>query len=128
DGPSDPYIIYDHKCACTVNMAPASTNGLGVLWFKTFDYGCNTTINKWCTNLIHEGGGKVDLTIPANIKDGDYIVRGEFRCPTLKGNTDSSVEPKGYDIIKAYQASNESKHVACNKNFTSYPIPGPAVY
>ncbi|ORX69783.1 hypothetical protein DL89DRAFT_216123, partial [Linderina pennispora] len=138
DSPSDPYISHGHKCACTVNMVPASTNGLGASWFK----GYNATTNKWCMDQIHEGGGKVNFTISADIKDGDYIVRGEFICPTFKGNADSlfvncahisvtgggSVGPKGYDITKAYQASNESKYSARNKNFTSYPIPGPAVY
>ncbi|KAJ1951469.1 hypothetical protein FBU59_000134 [Linderina macrospora] len=142
DNASDNYITYDHKCACTVNMAPAATNGLGASWFKVFEYGYDAVTNKWCTDLIHEGGGKVNFTIPADIKDGDYIVRGEFKCPTLKGVVDSSfvncahisvtgggnAEPKGYDIIKTYLASKESRYFARNKNFTTYPIPGPPVY
>ncbi|KAJ2179196.1 hypothetical protein GGF45_002518, partial [Coemansia sp. RSA 551] len=59
-------------------MAPLESNGEGDVWFKVYEEGWNKNTKKWCTNKVIDNNGKLDITIPKGIPDGDYLVRTEL--------------------------------------------------
>lgn len=46
-------------------------------WFKIFESGYDAATDTWGNDVINEGCGKQELTIPSDIADGDYLLRAE---------------------------------------------------
>ncbi|KAJ2695055.1 hypothetical protein GGH99_000360 [Coemansia sp. RSA 1285] len=67
-----------HVGPCMVYMAPLSSQGEGNVWFKVFEQGWDTEAKQWCTVMVIDNDGFFDVTIPAEIPSGDYIVRAEL--------------------------------------------------
>ncbi|KAI7822454.1 glycoside hydrolase [Kickxella alabastrina] len=76
DDPSrDDWVIdKSHKGPILVYLAPLESAGKGDVWFKIFEHGYSD--GKWGTDLIRgDKEGKLTITIPADIKPGDYLLR-----------------------------------------------------
>ena len=46
-------------------------------WFKIFESGYDSATDTWGNDVINDGCGKQELTIPSDIADGDYLLRAE---------------------------------------------------
>ena len=46
-------------------------------WFKIFESGYDSASDTWGNDVINDGCGKQELTIPSDIADGDYLLRAE---------------------------------------------------
>ncbi|KAJ2523410.1 hypothetical protein GGI11_001469 [Coemansia sp. RSA 2049] len=75
---SVPVMSRSHVGPCMVYMAPLSSQGEGNVWFKVFEQGWDTEAKQWCTVMVIDNDGFFDVTIPAEIPSGDYIVRAEL--------------------------------------------------
>ncbi|KAJ2777427.1 hypothetical protein GGI15_004506 [Coemansia interrupta] len=150
DSASDDIIDPTHLGPCMVYMAPLSSNGEGDVWFKIFEDGYDASSGQWCVNKIIANKGKLDITLPADIKAGDYLLRTEVialheadtdyaqnsargaqfyvNCAQLSVTGSGSAEPKGYPIPGIYKSTTPGVLFNRYSSFTSYPIPGPEVY
>ncbi|KAJ2834320.1 hypothetical protein J3B01_004042 [Coemansia erecta] len=150
DSASDDVIDITHLGPCMVYMAPLESNGSGDVWFKIFEDGYDAATSTWCVNKIRNNGGKLDVALPADIKSGDYLVRTEIialhesdtdyavnpargsqfyvNCAQVSVTNGGSAEPQGYAIPGIYKSTTPGVIFNLYSSYSSYPIPGPAVY
>ncbi|KAJ2304631.1 hypothetical protein IWW54_005336 [Coemansia sp. RSA 2705] len=150
DSASDDIIDVSHLGPCLVYMAPLESNGKGPVFFKIFEDGYDAATNTWCVNKIRANGGKLDVQLPSDIKAGDYLLRTEIlalhesdtdyavnpargtqfyvNCAQITVTGGGSAEPKGYAIPGIYKSDAPGILFNLYSSYTSYPIPGPAVY
>ncbi|KAJ1882047.1 hypothetical protein LPJ57_001212 [Coemansia sp. RSA 486] len=146
EGASGRAIENEHFGPITAYMAPAASQGDGAVWFKVFEQGFDASTDMWAINILNENDGLVEVTIPADIKAGDYILRGEVlalhqadkgiyelypNCVLLTVTGGGSAEPEGVDLEVIYNDPDTYPGLLWNpfngKN-AGYLIPGPAVY
>ena len=61
-----------------LSKVPDSTKADGsASWFKIYEYGYTASSKTWGTDLLNKNCGKQEVTIPANIAAGDYLLRAE---------------------------------------------------
>ncbi|KAJ1854625.1 hypothetical protein GGH12_004162 [Coemansia sp. RSA 1822] len=134
-----------HQGPCLGYMAPLESNGEGDVWFKIYEEGWNKETKKWCTNKVIDNDGKLDITIPKDIPDGDYLVRTELialhqakqtggaqlypNCVviTVAGGTATAL-PKGYAIPGIYKPEDKGILYDRASDPSSYEIPGPPLF
>ncbi|ORX73237.1 hypothetical protein DL89DRAFT_265374 [Linderina pennispora] len=145
DFPND-VISFNHLGPCIAYMAPLESKGHGDVWFKIFEEGYDPATKKWCVDKIREKAahGQWNITIPADIKPGDYMIRTEIialheayrengaqyypNCIQARIQGSGSATPKGYAIPGIYNATDAGIMFDLKKPYTSYPIPGPPLY
>ncbi|KAJ1987871.1 hypothetical protein GGI25_004172 [Coemansia spiralis] len=150
DSASDDIIDVSHLGPCLVYMAPLSSNGAGDVWFKIFEDGYDPATKQWCVNKIRANGGKLDVTLPSDIKAGDYLLRTEVialheadadyavnpargaqyypNCAQVSVSGGGDAVPQGYAIPGIYKTNSPGILFNLYTSFDSYPIPGPPVY
>ncbi|KAJ2777075.1 hypothetical protein H4R18_005335 [Coemansia javaensis] len=144
--PTSRGINEKHLGPCTVAMSDLSANGAGNVWFYIFKQGYDPATKKWCIDTINANRGKLDVTIPANIPDGEYLLRGEIialhlasrpggvefypNCVQIRVSGGSgTTKPKNlFAIPGVYQQTDKSMVFNVNAPYTSYPLPGPPVF
>ncbi|KAJ2689477.1 hypothetical protein GGH99_002811 [Coemansia sp. RSA 1285] len=131
-------------------MAPLDSNGQGSVWFKIFEDGFDPASRKWCVDKIRANKGKLDVKLPADIKNGDYLLRTEVislqeafadyavtpangaqyypNCGQVTISGGGNAVPKGYAIPGIYKSNDPGIHFNIYVEYNSYPIPGPPVY
>ncbi|KAJ2657898.1 hypothetical protein IWW48_004296 [Coemansia sp. RSA 1200] len=131
-------------------MAPLESNGKGQVWFKIFELGYNPDTKDWCIDVFNRQNGKLDIEIPADIKQGGYLVRTEVialheaerqygddkdagaqyypNCAQVYIIGNGTAEPKGVAIPGVYEKSQPGIHFNLWNGYKSYPIPGPELY
>ncbi|KAI8824409.1 glycosyl hydrolase family 61-domain-containing protein [Fimicolochytrium jonesii] len=83
DRAGDDIIASSHKGACEVYLAAAPADGsmpTGDAWFKIFEHGFDKATNKFCTEVLMGNGGQLDITIPAQVPSGKYLLRTEINA------------------------------------------------
>ncbi|KAI5782689.1 glycoside hydrolase family 61 protein [Geopyxis carbonaria] len=135
-----PVIVYMSK------VTDALTADGSTKWFKIFESGLvDATAGKWGNDVLNDNCGKQEVTIPASIASGDYLLRAEtialhsagssggaqfyMSCYALKVTGGGSASPSGVSFPGAYSASDPG--ILINIYYpvvTSYTVPGPAVY
>ncbi|KAJ2453306.1 hypothetical protein EV183_002363 [Coemansia sp. RSA 2336] len=150
DSPDDVVIDVSHHGPCIVYMAPLESNGAGNVWFKIFEDGHDTESNIWCVDKIRGSGGKLDVTLPADIKSGDYLLRTEIialhdagadnavhpdrgaqfyvNCAQLSVKNGGDAVPEGYAIPGIYKPNDPGILLNIYAPLPNYTIPGPPVY
>ncbi|KAJ3411176.1 hypothetical protein HDV05_002642 [Chytridiales sp. JEL 0842] len=81
DTPNDQIIDPSHKGPCNFYMAKLEEGQslpTGAAWFKIFESGFSN--GNWCTDKLIAARGLWDVTIPANIAPGKYLLRGEINA------------------------------------------------
>ncbi|KAJ2807824.1 hypothetical protein H4R20_001119 [Coemansia guatemalensis] len=139
-------MVFDprHVGPCLVYMAPMSSNGKGDVWFKIFEQGYNLDTGKWCSDHVIAADGQLDVTIPADIADGEYLLRGEIitlqnaldiggaqfyaNCVQIRVSGGGSATPSGVRIPGVYKKDHPGIHFDVYETITGYTIPGPTVY
>ncbi|KAJ1897091.1 hypothetical protein LPJ66_003592 [Kickxella alabastrina] len=153
DDPSrDDWVIdKSHKGPILVYLAPLESAGKGDVWFKIFEHGYSD--GEWGTDLIRgDKEGKLTITIPTDIKPGDYLLRSEviglheayidyakdesngaqyfINCAHITVSGSGTSVPQGYAIPGIYKTTDPGILFDLydgNKN-PSYTIPGPKLY
>lgn len=131
-----PVIVYLSK----VDNALSSP---GSNWFKIFQSGLIKN-DYWGTDALNDNCGKQDLKIPSDIAPGDYLLRTEVialhvagsvggaqhyvSCFQLKVTGGGSANPSGVQFPGAYSATDPGIKFDIYGSYSSYPVPGPAVY
>ncbi|KAJ1959985.1 hypothetical protein GGI12_004049 [Dipsacomyces acuminosporus] len=147
DSPTDPIISASHAGPCLIYMAPLSSGGKGSTWFKIFEQGYDASSKKWCVDNIRANKGRLDITLPAELTTGDYLLRTEIialhqamddyakspsrgaqyyvNCGQISVTNGGTASPKGYAIPGIYKTNDPGILFNRYKPFTSYPLPGP---
>ncbi|KAI6713521.1 endo-beta-1:4-glucanase D [Diplocarpon mali] len=148
--PSDDIIASSHKGPVQAYIAPTASEGAGDVWVKLKEDGYSG--GKWGVENLIAAKGKFDVTLPAGLAQGPYLLRGEIialhegevsyqtnpgrgaqfymGCVQLNvGGSGSTALPAGVAIPGAY-APNDPGVVfnIYGGAITDYPIPGPAVW
>ncbi|KAF1950301.1 hypothetical protein CC80DRAFT_427201 [Byssothecium circinans] len=140
--PDEP-IAPSHKGPVMVYIAPAESEGKGAVWQKIYEDGFSG--GKWGVDNFIANKGQITITLP-NLKAGDYWIRPEMiglheatsvgkaqfynGCGQIKvtGSGSLALPASGTDMTKAYSATDPGVKFDVYNSFTSYPIPGPAVW
>lgn len=148
DSSTDDIIATTHKGPCLVYLAKSS-DGSGPVWFKIFEQGYDATTQMWCVdNLLAESPpGLLTFTIPPNIEPGNYLLRAEILalhaanvlngvqpyvgCVQITISGSGTASPSSDYLVEipgTYSPTDPGMLFNIYETFTSYPIPGPAVW
>jgi len=138
--PTDDIIDASHKGPCLVYLSADN----GATWFKIYENGYNTTTLQFCVITLIANKGLLNITIPADIAPGNYLMRGEIialhqaeniggaqpyvDCSELTITGGGKATPAGVAIPGAYKDTDPGILFNIYNGFTSYPIPGPTLY
>jgi cellulase len=138
---SDDIIDPTHVGPVIVYLAK-SDSGAGNVWFKIFEDGYSG--GKWGVDRMLAKKGRVDLTIPSDIAPGNYLLRGEILalhgayavngvqpyvgCVELTISGSGAANPTGVAFPGYYTNTDPGMIFSVYQSFTSYVIPGPALY
>ncbi|KAK7687290.1 hypothetical protein QCA50_009795 [Cerrena zonata] len=133
-----PVIIYMAKVDNAATAVGAQAN-----WFKVAQTGLVST-DYWATDVLNANCGKYDVKIPADIAPGQYLLRAEvialhvagsvggaqfyMSCFQLDVTGGGSASPATVKLPGAYSATDPGILFNLYGSYTSYTIPGPAVY
>ncbi|KAL8404261.1 hypothetical protein RB594_009210 [Gaeumannomyces avenae] len=111
-------------------------------FFKIDEAGLENGV--WASDKLINQGNKWEVTIPASIKAGSYVLRHEMfglhegnrangaqmypQCINLEVSGTGTETPAGVVATKLYTAQDPGVLFNLYNNPTSYPIPGPAVF
>lgn len=100
--------------------------------------------NKWATTKLIEDGLKWTVTIPADIRGGNYVLRHELiaiggahipdgaqdipQCINFEVIGNGTATPKGVPGMQLYKPTDVGVTIDIRKDIDSYPIPGPPLY
>jgi cellulase len=148
---ADDIIDGSHKGPILVYIAPTASNGAGNVWVKIAEEGYDASTKKWAVDKLKENKGQHSVTLPAGLAAGDYILRAEIiahhesdtafatnpargaqlypNCAQIKVTSGGSVSlPAGVAIPGVYTSTDPGIVFNLYGSFTSYSIPGPAVW
>ncbi|PVF97939.1 hypothetical protein CPB86DRAFT_395346 [Serendipita vermifera] len=133
-----PVIVYMAKVD---NALTASGTSAG--WFKVAQAGLLST-DYWGTDSLNKNCGKFTFTVPSCIPAGDYLIRAEvialhvagsvggaqlyMSCYTVKVTGGGSTSPSTVRFPGAYSAQDPGILFNLYGSYTSYTVPGPAVF
>jgi len=124
-----------------VNSATGAIPNNG--WFKIYEDGYTASTGQWAVDKLIANDGKVTVTIPSCLEEGDYLLRGEIialhaatsypgaqlymECAQIHvTSSGSTVSPATYSIPGIYKPADVTFNLYTT--FSSYTIPGPAVF
>ncbi|KAJ2482137.1 hypothetical protein IWW56_001282 [Coemansia sp. RSA 2131] len=134
-----------HYGPCIAYLSKMTTDGQPSGWFKIFEQGYDPSSKEWCIDTLNANDGQLDITIPGDIEDGDYLLRGEIialhlaekkggaefynNCVqlTISGGT-GTAKPDLVEIPGVYAADDPGIYFNLYDGYDSYSIPGPKVY
>ncbi|KAG8685660.1 hypothetical protein FRC08_012988 [Ceratobasidium sp. 394] len=135
DGPT---IIYMAKVDNAATAVGSSAN-----WFKVAQTGL-VSKDYWGTDVMNAACGKVTFKIPSNIAAGQYLLRAEvialhvagsvggaqfyMSCFQLQVTGGGSASPATVKLPGAYKATDPGILFNLYGSYTTYTVPGPAVY
>ncbi|KAF2257988.1 hypothetical protein CC78DRAFT_538136 [Lojkania enalia] len=138
---ADDIIASSHLGPVMTYIAPTSSNGEGDVWIKLAEDGFD---GDWAVNRLIANRGKHSITLP-DLAAGEYLLRPEIialhegnreggaqfymECVQIKvTSSGSKTLPAGVAIPGAYKATDPGVLFDIYSPFSSYPIPGPAVW
>jgi len=123
-------------------------------FFKISELGLLPDKVTWATNVLTANDNVTTVTIPHDIKAGNYIVRHELitlhfatedsryydaaaktkgaqhfiSCFNIEVNGEGNVQPTGVKFPGGYKPGDPGIYFDIYRNITPYPIPGPTLY
>lgn len=148
---SDDIIASSHKGPVMVYIAPTSSSGSGAVWVKLAEAGYDASTKLWAVDTLIANKGIRSFTLPASLAPGDYLLRGEiialheadtaYNVNSARGaqfymecvqisvtGSGTTTLPSGVAIPGAYSYADPGVVFNLYGSFTSYTIPGPAVW
>lgn len=150
DAPADDTIDGSHKGPLITYLAPAASNGVGNVWVKIAQDGYSG--GSWAVDKLKAANGAHTITLPANLANGDYLLRDEilahhesdttFNVNPARGTqlymgcvqikvtgAGSTTLPAGVAFPGAYSYADAGIHFNLyGADASAYKIPGPAVW
>jgi len=150
DTRNDDIIDPSHEGPIITYIAPyTSGNGAESIWTKIAEDGFAN--GKWAVDKLIANGGKNDVALPADLAPGKYLVRQEIialhegdaavtenpargaqfypSCVQFEVTGSGTVVPdQGFNFNTGYKTSTPGIVFNLYAPFSSYPIPGPAVF
>ncbi|KAH8601452.1 putative endo-beta-1,4-glucanase D [Bisporella sp. PMI_857] len=145
----DDIIDPSHLGPVLTYIAPTSSNGAGDVWVKLAEDGFKD--GTWAVTTLIANKGKHSVTLPSGLAAGKYLLRPEIialhesdstfdvnpargaqfymECVQIEVTSGGSTTlPTGVAIPGAYSYSDPGVHFNLYGSFSSYSIPGPAVW
>ncbi|KAJ4315184.1 hypothetical protein N0V84_008518, partial [Fusarium piperis] len=146
----DDIIDKSHQGPVITYIAPyTETDGTGAIWTKIQEDGFDGS--KWAVDKLIANKGKIDFDLPSSLKAGKYLIRQEiiahhesdatFDQNPARGaqfypscvqvevtGSGSAVPDEGFDFNTGYKYSDKGIHFNLYGSYTTYEIPGPAVW
>ncbi|KAF2204117.1 hypothetical protein GQ43DRAFT_205631 [Delitschia confertaspora ATCC 74209] len=139
---SDDIIAGSHKGPILTYIAPTKSNGAGNVWVKLAEEGFSN--GKWAVDNLIANKGKHSITLP-DLAAGEYLLRPEIialhegnrvggaqfylECVQIRvTSSGSKTLSAGVALPGAYKSTDPGVLFNLYSSFTSYPIPGPAVW
>ncbi|KAJ1303545.1 hypothetical protein OPQ81_011729 [Rhizoctonia solani] len=135
DGPT---IIYMAKVDNAATAVGSDAN-----WFKVGETGL-VSKDYWGTDVMNANCGKVEFTIPSDIEPGHYLIRAEvialhvagsiggaqlyMSCYQISVTGGGAASPATVKFPGAYSETDPGILFNLYGDYSSYTIPGPAVY
>ncbi|KAG8687600.1 hypothetical protein FRC11_006919 [Ceratobasidium sp. 423] len=135
DGPT---IIYMAKVDNAATAVGSDAN-----WFKVAETGL-VSKDYWGTDVMNANCGKVEFTLPDDLEAGNYLIRAEvialhvagsvggaqlyMSCYQINVTGGGAASPATVKFPGAYSATDPGILFNLYGDYTSYTIPGPAVY
>lgn len=130
-------------------IAPLDSNGNGAVWSKIAETGFEN--GEWAVQTLRANNCEWTITIPPQVKAGDYLIKGEvialheadtnFRSNNARGaqfypscsqftiTEGGDVVPnENFNFIGGYTPTDPGILFNLYSSFTSYPFPGPNVW
>ncbi|KAJ2454082.1 hypothetical protein EV183_001805 [Coemansia sp. RSA 2336] len=132
-----------HYGPCLAYLSKMNSDGSPEGWFKIFEQGYES--KKWCIDHLNANDGQLEVTIPGDLQDGNYLLRGEIialhlaekkggaefynNCVQLRitGGT-GTASPKLSQIPGIYKEDDPGIYFNLYDGYSSYDIPGPKLY
>lgn len=151
DNRADDIIASSHKGPVITYIAEYFEDaGASAIWTKIHEQGYDSASDTWAVDDLISNGGKIDFTLPSNLKAGKYMVRQEIialheadTCYATAGSRGAQFYPScvqfevtGSGTATPDQAFDFNANYSCDLpgvefnlygEFSSYEIPGPAV-
>lgn len=151
DNRGDDIIASSHKGPIATYIAEYFEDaGASPIWTKIAEAGYDSSTQTWAVDDLIAAGGKVDFTLPSNIKAGKYMIRQEIialhesdTCYATAGSRGAQFYPscvqfevtgsgsatpdQAFDFNANYSCALPGIEFNLYGSFTSYEIPGPAV-
>ncbi|KAJ2649756.1 hypothetical protein IWW40_002932 [Coemansia sp. RSA 1250] len=134
-----------HYGPCLAYLSKMNSDGSPEGWFKIFEQGYDSSKKRWCIDDLNDNDGQLEITIPGDLQDGNYLLRGEIialhlaekkggaefynNCVQLRitGGT-GSASPELFQIPGIYKEDDPGIHFNLYDGYSSYNIPGPKLY
>ncbi|KAJ4390845.1 hypothetical protein N0V93_004444 [Gnomoniopsis smithogilvyi] len=150
DSRGDDIIASSHKGPIITYIAEYFEDaGASAIWTKIAEQGYDSASDTWAVDDLISAGGKIDFTLPSNIKAGKYMVRQEIialheadTCYATAGSrgaqfypscvqfevtgTGTATPDEAFDFNANYSCDVPGIEFNLYGEFTSYEIPGPA--
>lgn len=150
DNRNDDIIDGSHKGPIITYIAPYTTgNGVGAIWSKIAQDGFSN--GQWAVDKLKANNGKNTFTLPAGLAPGKYLIRQEIialheadaafnvnaargaqfypSCVQVEVTGSGSVVPsQNFNLNTGYTYKDPGIVFNLYGSFTSYPIPGPAIF
>jgi len=132
-----------------VYIAPTSSNGTGAVWTKLAESGYSH--GKWAVEVLIANRGKHSVVLPSSLAPGDYLLRAEI-IALHEADTDyltnkgrgaqfypscsqitvksggKATPPEHFNFVGGYTPTNPGILFDLYNSYTSYKVPGPAVW
>ena len=152
DSRSDDIIAASHQGPVITYIAEyTDTNGASSIWTKIAEDGYDAATKKWAVDKLITNKGKQDFVLPANLAAGRYLIRQEiiahhesdtaFNANPARGaqfypscvqfevtGSGSAVPDQNFNFNTGYTYADPGIVFNLYAAFTSYKIPGPAVW
>lgn len=150
DNRDDDIIDGSHQGPIITYIAPyTEDDGTGAIWTKIHESGYEG--GEWAVDKLKANNGKIDFDIPAALKGGKYLIRQEiiahhesdaaYDTNPARGaqfypscvqvditGTGSAVPDEAFDFNTGYKYSDKGIVFNLYGSYTTYEIPGPAVW
>ncbi|KAJ2900225.1 hypothetical protein IWW38_000645 [Coemansia aciculifera] len=145
----DNMVSPSHRGPCMIYLGKVTPSPDDIQWFKIYELGFNKETNLWCSDVARNNHGKVDVVIPKDLEDGNYLLRTELlalhkaaapmgaqfypNCVqiTITGSNNKFLTPPPAYVKfpGEYQPNGKGilYDIRTDKGLT-YVIPGPVVY
>ncbi|KAL1952703.1 hypothetical protein VTO42DRAFT_4425 [Malbranchea cinnamomea] len=136
--------VLDYIAPCNGDCSSASAGSLNFV--KIAEKGLISGSNPgfWAADELIQNGNSWEVTIPANLAPGKYVLRHEIialhsagnpngaqaypQCINLEVTGGGSATPSGQPATSFYSPNDPGILFNLYQSFDSYPIPGPAVW
>ncbi|ORY70018.1 glycosyl hydrolase family 61-domain-containing protein [Pseudomassariella vexata] len=152
DSRNDDIIASSHKGPIITYIAPyTEDNGASAIWSKIDEEGYDSTTGSWAVDNLIANAGQKEFTIPSTLAAGKYLIRQEIiglheadasyaensargaqfypSCLQFDITGSGSAAPdENFNFNTGYTEADPGVVFNLYGSFTSYEIPGPAVW